>query len=72
MHAVAKRYEKIFGITNPAFEERSPARAELPEVKALLESFMHIGEEDEDGELDLTLFFRDDCIVRVSPSTFLD
>lgn len=65
VHAVAKRYEKIFDIMNPDFEDRSK-RPDLPEVQALMESFMHIGEETEDGELDLSMFFRDTCIVRVS------
>lgn len=65
VHAVAKYYEKIFEITDPAFENRS-TRSEMPEVQELLENFMHIGEEDDDGEIDLSMFFRDKCIVRVS------
>ncbi|KAF8603006.1 hypothetical protein BDV93DRAFT_556927 [Ceratobasidium sp. AG-I] len=47
VHAVAQHYEKIFDISNPKFTQRAE-RSELPEVKKLLESFLHIGEEDED------------------------
>ncbi|KAF8598287.1 hypothetical protein BDV93DRAFT_609905 [Ceratobasidium sp. AG-I] len=64
VHAVAKHPEKIFNITNPLFDDRTK-RPQLEEVEILLSTFMHIGEEDENGELDLSMFFRDKCIVRV-------
>ncbi|KAB5587816.1 hypothetical protein CTheo_8742 [Ceratobasidium theobromae] len=63
-HAVARKHEKIFGINNTAFNDHA-LHKDLPEVQQLLENFMHIGEEDEDGHLDLSRFFRDTCIVCV-------
>ncbi|KAG9076170.1 hypothetical protein FRC06_009664, partial [Ceratobasidium sp. 370] len=64
VHSVAKRYEKIFDIHDPAFEDRKQC-SELEEVQVLMANFLHIGEEDTEGKLDLSMFFRDECVVRV-------
>lgn len=63
--SVAHEYHKIFGITGTEFQDRAK-RPDIPEVQEISEGFMHIGEEDDDGELKLSSFFRDECIVKVS------
>ncbi|KAG8735342.1 hypothetical protein FRC10_010693 [Ceratobasidium sp. 414] len=59
VYAVAKYHEKIFNITDPAFEDHL-ARREIPEVQQLSTTFMHTAANDP-----LDVFFKDECIVQV-------
>jgi hypothetical protein len=63
VYDLARCYSEIFGFNNISFKTRSE-RPNLPEVQAL-SNFMHMEAVDDDGGPDLTLFFKDQCIVRV-------